>query len=78
MESCGVGISDELVTDNKVEIAQITESWYIYKGEFNEDEAMSPKNSYYGANARLFREIGEGAWGHNKARTKGVFLYCYN
>lgn len=75
MRTCGVGISDELAT-NRVLISQITESYYIYKGTYTDDAKTLPRDSYYGANARLFRTIGEGAWGHNKARTKGVFLYC--
>jgi len=73
VRTCGVGISDELAT-NRVLISQITESYYIYKGTYTDDAKTLPRDSYYGANARLFRTIGEGAWGHNKARTKEPWI----
>ena len=76
MRECGVGISDTLATRGKVLTDQITTSDYIYMGEYKNDG--TPKDSYYGANARLFKTVGEGAWGSNKAKTIGVFLYSNN
>ena len=57
VDACGVGLTDTTV----IRKDQITVSDYIYQGQY--DAAGNERDSYQGPNARLFRTIGEGAWG---------------